>query len=114
MVMVRVHRISSVSDPETGQAGKQIELVESRGRTDKGPISGVGGGEEAKLIKGIVSQFQSFGVFPQMRELVLPKVTLFLSEAEYDLLAVRFEVNDTFELIMKDGAFMLKRPTEGV
>ena len=49
-----------------------------------------------------------------MRELVFPKVTLFLCEAEYDLLAVRFEVNDTFELIMKDGAFMLKRPTEGV
>ena len=114
MVKVRVHRISSVSDPETGQPGKQIELVESRSRTDKGLMSGIGGGEEAKLIKGIVSQFQSFGVFPQMRELVFPKITLFLSEAEYDLLAVRFEVNDTFELIMKDGAFMLKRPTEGV
>ena len=44
----------------------------------------------------------------------MPKITLFLSEAEYDLLAIRFEVNDVFELILKDGAFMLKRETEGV
>ena len=41
-------------------------------------------------------------------------MTLILLEAEYDLLAVRFEVNDVFELIMKDGAFMLKRATEGI
>ena len=41
-------------------------------------------------------------------------MTLFLSEAVYDLLAIRFEVNDVFELIMKDGAFLLKRATEGI
>ena len=40
-------------------------------------------------------------------------MTLFLSESEYDMLAIRFEVNDIFELILKDGAFMLKRATEG-
>ena len=36
MVKVRVHKISSVSDPETAQPGKQIELVEVRDRTDSG------------------------------------------------------------------------------
>ncbi len=111
---MRVQRISSVSDPETGQPGKQIEMVEVRGRGEKGMASGMTGGEEVKLVKGIISQFQSFGFFPSSREMVLPKITLFLSEAEYDLLAIRFEVNDIFELILKDGAFMLKRSTEGV
>ena len=114
MVNVRVQRISSVSDPETGQPGKQIEMVEVRERGDQSVRQGLPGGEEAKLVKGILSQFQSFGVFPSSREMILPKITLFLSEAEYDLLAIRFEVNDVFELILKDGAFMLKRETEGV
>ena len=115
MVKVRVHKISSVSDPETAQPGKQIELVEVRDRTDSGVVGGMGGADETKMVKGIISQFQSIGVFPMnSREMVLPKMTLFLSEAEYDLLAVRFEVNDVFELIMKDGAFMLKRATEGI
>lgn len=115
MVKIRVHKISSVADPETAQPGKQIELVEVRGRTDSKVIGGVSGTDEAKMVKGIISQFQSIGMFPiNQREMVLPKVTLFLSEAEYDLLAVRFEVNDEFELIMKDGAFMLKRGTEGI
>jgi len=115
MVKVRVHKISSVSDPETSQPGKQIELVEVRDRSDSKVIGGIGGTDEANLVKGIISQFQSIGMFPiNAREMVLPKMTLFLSEAEYDLLAIRFEVNDVFELIMKDGAFLLKRATEGI
>ena len=115
MVKVRVHRISSVSDPETAQPGKQIELVEVRERNNSNPIGGITGTDESKMVKGIISQFQSIGVFPvNSREIVLPKMTLILLEAEYDLLAVRFEVNDVFELIMKDGAFMLKRATEGI
>lgn len=115
MVRVRVHKISSVSDPETSQPGKQIELVEVRDRSDSKVIGGIGGTDEANLVKGIISQFQSIGMFPiNAREMVLPKMTLFLSEAEYDLLAIRFEVNDVFELIMKDGAFLLKRATEGI
>tara|TARA_B100001765_G_scaffold73130_1_gene44428 strand:- start:234 stop:584 length:351 start_codon:yes stop_codon:yes gene_type:complete len=115
MVKVRVHKISSVSDPETSQPGKQIELVEVRDRSDSKVIGGgLGGTDEANLVKGIISQFQSIGMFPiNAREMVLPKMTLFLSESEYDMLAIRFEVNDIFELILKDGAFMLKRATEG-
>ena len=114
MVKVRVHKISSVSDPETSQPGKQIELVEVRDRSNSKAMGG-GGTDEANLVKGIISQFQSIGMFPiNTREMVLPKMTLFLSEAEYDLLAIRFEVNDVFKLIMKDGAFLLKRATEGI
>jgi len=73
-----------------------------------------GGNEEAKLVKNIVDQFRSMGVFPAGRELTLPKLTLFLTETEYDMLGIRFEVNDVYDLIMKDGAFMLKKTTEGI
>ena len=113
MVKVKVNKISSVSDPETSQLGKQIELVEVRNRNNN-IVGSMGGKEETKIVRDIISQFQSIGVFPiNSRGIVLPKMTLFLSESEYDMLAIRFEVNDIFELILKDGAFMLKRATEG-
>jgi len=32
-----------------------------------------------------------------------PKITLILSEEEYERLGVRFEVNEEFELEFKDG-----------
>jgi hypothetical protein len=115
MVLVKVLRISSITDPETRKLGKQIELVEARQR-DSSPFVGVTGvgGDEARLVNNIVGQFKSLGIFPQARDLTLPKLTLFLTETEYDLLGVRFEVNDVYDLIMKDGAFMLKKPTEGI
>lgn len=113
MVKVKVFKISSVNDPETAQPGKQIELVEVRSRATP-PFITSGGEDEAKLVKGIIGQFQQMGLFPVGREIMIPKITLFLTEDEYDLLGVRFEVNDTFDFMMKDGAFMLKRSTEGV
>ncbi len=115
MVLVKVLRISSITDPESGKLGKQIELVEARQR-ESPPFVGVtgGSGDEARLVRNIVTQFKSLGVFPQMRELTLPKLTLFLTETEYDLLGIRFEVNDIYDLIMKDGAFMLKKATENI
>ena len=115
LVLVKVLRISSITDPESGKLGKQIELVEARQRNSSSftGASGVGG-DETRLVKNILNQFKSVGVFPQVRDLTLPKLTLFLTETEYDLLGIRFEVNDVYDLIMKDSAFMLKKSTEGV
>ena len=114
MVKVKVNKISSVADPETSQPGKQIELVEVRSRSNNNIVGSIGSQDETKIVRDIISQFQSIGVFPvNARQMVLPKMILFLSESEYDMLAIRFEVNDIFELILKDGAFMLKRATEG-
>jgi|TARA_B100001964_G_C13841791_1_gene426195 hypothetical protein len=115
MVLVKVLRISSITDPESGKLGKQIELVEARQRNSSSFTGTTGvGGDETRLVKNILHQFKSVGIFPQGRDLTLPKLTLFLTETEYDLLGVRFEVNDIYDLIMKDGAFMLKKSTEGV
>lgn len=110
MVLVRVFRISSVNDPETGKPGKQVELVEVRRRGGQPLVSGIG--DEARVVQGIVSQFQSMGIFPQLREMVLPKLTLFLSEEEYEALGIRFEVNDTYDMLLKGGTVTFRRPSE--
>ncbi len=113
MTKVKVFRITSINDPETGKPGKQVELVEVRQKGMQYSLPGVGE-DEARLVKGILSQFQSMGVFPQVREMVLPKMTLFLTEEEYDMLGITFEVNEVFDLLFKDGYFSLKKSAEGV
>ncbi|MBI2184329.1 MAG: arcadin 1 [Thaumarchaeota archaeon] len=113
MTKIRIYRVTSVNDPETGRPGKQVELVEIRPKGLQPMFPGVGE-DEAKLVKNIVSQFQSMGIFPQIREMMVPKITLFLTEEEYDLLGIRFEVNDIYDLIMKDGSLTLRKVSEGV
>ena len=49
MVQVKVHRISSVTDPNTGLPAKQIELVEVRQRASSGQVYGMGA-EENRLV----------------------------------------------------------------
>ncbi|MGA1974587.1 MAG: arcadin 1 [Conexivisphaerales archaeon] len=111
MVLVKVNRVSSHTDMETGKPGKQIELVEVRRRQGQPP--GMPYGEEAQMVQGILSQMQNLGVMmPQGRDLVFPKLTVILSEDEYDLLGIRFEVNDMYELSMKNGTFEFKKATE--
>ncbi|MDG6929114.1 MAG: arcadin 1 [Nitrososphaerota archaeon] len=109
MVLVKVNRGSSYTDPETGKPGKQVELVEVRRRQQpRQPF-----GEEAQMIQGIMSQLQGFGIMmPQGRDMVMPKVTMIISENEYDLLQVRFEVNDMYELTMKGGSITFTKATE--
>ena len=110
MALVRVFRIQSVTDPQTGLPGKQIELVEFRRRGGE-----TRPGEEARIVQNILNQFQVMGLVPNVREIALPKITLILTESEYEMLGIRFEVNDVYELLMKDGYIALKKPTtEGV
>jgi hypothetical protein len=109
MVLIKVNRVSSYTDPETGKLGKQIELVEVRRRETPQRMMG----EEAQMVQGILSQLQSFGLPIQgMRELVIPKMTMILTENEYDILGVRFEVNDIYELTMKNGSIIFSKATE--
>jgi len=110
---VKVYRISSTNDPESGRPGKQIELVEVRQKGVQPAFPGMGE-DEARMVRNILGQFQALGLFPQVREMVLPKITLFLSEEEYDMLGITFEVNEVFDLVIREGTFSLKKSTEGV
>jgi hypothetical protein len=109
MVQVRVNRISSVTEPLTGLPAKQIELVEVKQRGNQG----YGMGDEGRMVQSMVNQLQSMGLVPQMREMVFPKVTMVLTESEYDMFGVRLDVNDIYDLEIKNGSLSLKKSTEG-
>jgi Arcadin 1 len=115
-VKVRVSRISSMTDPDTGKPGKSIELVQVKQQRQQPYIAGAfGPGEESNMIKNIMSQFQSMGFMPFGQNAIgPPKVNLFLSESEYDLLGVRFEVNEVYDMILRDGMIKFEKSREGV
>jgi len=110
MGRVKVNRISGVTDPLTGMPAKQIELVEVRDsrRPDMFPSS-----DEAKVVQGMVSQLQSMGLMPQIRDLGYSKVIMTLTESEYDMLGIRLDVNEIYELEIRNGSLILKKVTEG-
>jgi hypothetical protein len=109
MVRVRVQKISSISDPETGKPGKMIELTEVRQRPQP-TFMGIGMGEdESRFVQGVLSQFQAMGLIPSPRGLGLPKLILYLTEDEYELLGVRFEVNDIYDLELREGTIQFKK-----
>ena len=114
-VKVRVFEITSMTDPETGKAGKSIKLVQVRQRGQQPYFGGTfGGGDETNMVSNIMNQFQSMGLVPFGRDMGPPKVNLFLSESEYDLLGVRFEVNEVYDMILKDGSIRFAKSLEGV
>jgi len=111
MVQVKVYRISSVTDPYTGLPAKQIELVEVRQRAS-GQVYG-GGAEENRMVQNMVSQLQGMGLMPQVREMAFPKITMVLTESEYDMFGIRLDVNEVYELQITGGTIGLK-PSTGV
>ena len=110
MGRVRVNRISSVTDPLTGLPAKQIELVEVRDvrRPEMYPSS-----DEGRVVQGMVAQLQSMGLMPQMREFGFSKVMMTLTESEYYMLGMRLDVNEIYELDIRNGSISLKKFTEG-
>lgn len=110
MARVRVNRISSVTDPSTGMPAKQIELVEVR---DSRRQEAYLGNDEARVVQGMLSQLQAMGLMPQLRELGFSKVVMTLTETEYDMLGMRLDVNEVYELEIKNASITLKKITEG-
>lgn len=99
-------------DPETGRLGKIIEIVEER-RVKPEPARTLGVPEESvmvqRMIHDVLSQLQSMGMFPLPREPLKPKMTLFLSEDEYEKLGVKLEVNEVYELEFRNGSITFRR-----
>lgn len=110
MAKVRVNRISSVTDPLTGLPAKQIELVEVRDSRRVEPFTQ---SEEGRVLQGMLSQLQTMGLMPQLRDVGFAKVVMILTETEYDMLGMRLDVNETYELDIRNGALTLKKMTEG-
>ncbi len=95
MIRVRVQRIESIRDPD-GNLGKRIELIEDR-RVPRFAIQP--STEEARMVQGVVQALQQqLPIIPKRAEFSLPKIILFLTEQEYEELAIDFDVNQIYEL----------------
>ncbi len=106
MVMVRVKRIESIRDPE-GNLGKRIELIEERSipRFAIQPAS-----EEAKVVQDVMKVLQQQLPFVKMQtEIAFPKIILFLTEAEYEMLGIDFDVNQVYEVELKNQSIIFKK-----
>lgn len=114
MVLVKVQRITSYTDPETMRPGKIIELVEVR---RSGGFQAVGMGEESVMIQRMLQtamlQLQSMGLMPVGRESLFPKIILYVTEQEYDMLNVKLEVNEVYEVKFSNGSIIFSKP-EGI
>jgi len=112
MVLVKVQRVTSYTDPETSRPGKIVELVEVR----RGAVTVKGGGLTddsvvvQRLLQSALMQLQSMGLMPVSREMMFPKIILYLTEEEYDLLNVKLEVNEVYEVSFRDGQIVFSRP----
>ncbi|MEM2095805.1 MAG: arcadin 1 [Candidatus Caldarchaeum sp.] len=111
VVLVKVQRITSYTDPETLRPGKIIELVEVRRGSG---FQAVGMGEESVMVQRMLQtamlQLQSMGLMPVSRENMFPKIILYVTEQEYDMLNVKLEVNEVYEVSFNDGSIVFKRP----
>ena len=111
MVLVKVQRINSYTDPDTGRPGKVIELVElrKRGGVVVGPQTEEGAMVQ-RMLQTALMQMQSMGIMPPIREFAFPKLILYLTEDEYDMLNVKLEVNEVYELAFKNGSIFFNKP----
>jgi arcadin 1 len=50
---------------------------------------------------------------PQMREFGFSKILMTLTESEYDMLGIRLDVNEVYDLDIRNGSITLKKVTEG-
>ncbi|RLG62393.1 hypothetical protein DRO02_08070, partial [archaeon] len=58
MVLVRVHRVSSIRDPESGRYGKMIELVEEARLRPAARISGMP--QEFLMVQSMVQDLRRY------------------------------------------------------
>ena len=106
MIRVRVQRIESIRDPD-GNLGKRIELIEDR-RVPRFAIQP--STEEARMVQGVVQALQQqLPIIPKRAEFSLPKIILFLTEQEYEELAIDFDVNQIYELELADQTVKFRK-----
>ncbi len=99
MFRVRVNKIESIRDID-GNLGKRIELIEDRqvSQTVLRPQT-----EEAKVVQDVLQTLQQqMPIFPGRMDLTIPKIILFLTEQEYELLSIDFDVNQIYDISLEN------------
>jgi hypothetical protein len=106
MFRVRVNKIESTRDLD-GNLGKRIELLEER---EISPFVVRPQTEEAKVAQDILQALQQqMPIFPQRTQFTIPKILLFLTEQEYDSLAIEFDVNQVYEVTLENQSIKFNK-----
>ena len=106
MFRVRVNKIESSRDLD-GNLGKRIELVEER---EVSPFVVRPQTDEAKMAQDVLQALQQqMPIFPQRAQFTIPKILLFLTEQEYDSLAIDFDVNQVYEVALENQSIKFKK-----
>ena len=106
MFRVRVHKIESTRDLD-GNLGKRIELLEER---EISPYVVRPQSDEGKLAQDVMQALQQQMPFlPQRSQMATPKIILFLTEQEYDSLAIDFDVNQAYEVFLENQTITFKK-----
>jgi len=98
-------------DPETGRRGKIIELVEEKKILKEARTPDMMGDSFMihQVLQDLMFHLQELGFMPFTREITKPKITLYLTEEEYELLGVRLEVNEIYDVEFKNGSIIFKK-----
>ncbi len=103
---VRVNKIESIRDLD-GNLGKRIELFEER---EVSPFVVRPPTEEAKMAQDVMQALQQqMPILPQRTQFTTPKLLLFLTEQEYDSLAIEFDVNQVYEVTLENQSIKFKK-----
>jgi len=106
MFQVRVHKIESIRDLD-GNLGKRIELVEER------PIPSFivrPATEEAKVVQDVLQAVQQqLPIVHTRNKLTSPKIMLFLTEQEYENLSISFDVNQIYEITLRNQTVSFRK-----
>jgi len=103
---VRVNKIESIRDLD-GNLGKRIELLEER---EVNPYVLRPQSDEVKMAQDIMQALQTQMPFlPQRQQMGTPKIILFLTEHEYDNLAIAFDVNQVYEVVLENQSIRFKK-----
>ncbi|RLI08949.1 hypothetical protein DRO32_01570 [Candidatus Bathyarchaeota archaeon] len=111
-MLLRVARVESFETPE-GELGRRIELVEERPAST--PLTPAGPQPEEvrlayELAHGMLQAMQAhLPMFRVGRRIKMPKIILFLTEAECEQLGLDFTVNQLYEVELSNGAIRFRR-----
>ena len=106
MFRVRVNKIESIQDPD-GNLGKRIELLEDREipRFAMRPQS-----EEGQVVQDVLQALQQqMPMFSPRTQLAIPKIILFLTEQEYESLAIEFDVNQVYDITLETQGIRFRK-----
>jgi Arcadin 1 len=106
MFKVRVNKIESIRDLD-GNLGKRIELLEEREvpRFAVRPAT-----EEAQVVQDVMQALQQqMPMFSPRTQLAIPKIILFLTEAEYESLGIEFDVNQIYDITLESQAVRFRK-----